>query len=127
MLQFLQKLPRACQVVGKPNQKIPAAPLKPIPAFDEPFSRIIVDCVGPLPKTKAGNEYLMTIMCAATTYIRRDDENKAQPVLSAVECDSKCEVEKEVCKIERENPCGKLNNSEVLAFVRFSGEDEIMV
>ena len=24
----------ACQVVGKPNQKIPAAPLKPIPAFD---------------------------------------------------------------------------------------------
>ena len=35
-----------CQVVGKPNQKIPAAPLKPIPAFDEPFSRVIVDCVG---------------------------------------------------------------------------------
>ena len=45
----------ACQVVGKPNQKIPKAPLKPIPAFDEPFSRIIVDCVGPLPRTKAGN------------------------------------------------------------------------
>ena len=58
----------ACQVVGKPNQKIPAAPLKPIPAFDEPFSRIIVDCVGPLPRTKAGNEYLLTIMCAATRY-----------------------------------------------------------
>ncbi|XP_030835976.1 uncharacterized protein LOC115921856 [Strongylocentrotus purpuratus] len=58
----------ACQVVGKLNQKIPAAPLKPIPAFDEPFSRIIVDCVGPLPKTKAGNEYLLTIMCAATRY-----------------------------------------------------------
>ena len=107
----------ACQVVGKPNQKIPAAPLKPIPAFDEPFSRIIVDCVGPLPKTKAGNEYLLTIMCAATTYIRRDDENKAQPVLSAVECDSKCAVEKEVCKIERENPCVKLKNSEVLAHI----------
>ena len=46
-----------CQVVGKPNQKIPAAPLKPIPAFDEPFSRVRVDCVGPLPKTKSGNQY----------------------------------------------------------------------
>jgi hypothetical protein len=41
-----------CQVVGKPNQVIPKAPLKPIPAFEEPFSRIMIDCVGPLPKTK---------------------------------------------------------------------------
>ena len=57
-----------CQVVGKPNQKIPTAPLKPIPAFDEPFSRVIVDCVGPLPKTKAGNQYLLTIMCASTRF-----------------------------------------------------------
>ena len=39
-----------CQVVGKPNQKFPAAPLKPIPAFDEQFSRVIVDCVGPSQK-----------------------------------------------------------------------------
>ena len=38
-----------CQMVGKPNQTIPKAYLQPIPAFDEPFSRIIVDCVGPLP------------------------------------------------------------------------------
>ena len=36
-----------CQVVGKPNQVIPKAGLHPIPAFDEPFSRIIIDCVGP--------------------------------------------------------------------------------
>ena len=32
----------------------PKAPLKPIPAFEEPFSRIMIDCVGPLPKTKRG-------------------------------------------------------------------------
>lgn len=55
-----------CQVVGKRNQKIPPAPLQPIPAFREPFSRVIVDCVGPLPRTKAGNQYLLTIMCAST-------------------------------------------------------------
>ena len=44
-----------CQMVGKPNQTIPKAPLQPIPAFDEPFSRILIDCVGPLPRTKSGN------------------------------------------------------------------------
>ena len=57
-----------CQMVGKPNQTIPKAHLQPIPAFDEPFSRIIIDCVGPLPKTKAGHEYLLTIMCASTRF-----------------------------------------------------------
>ena len=34
-----------CQIIGKPNQKIPPAPLLPIPAFEEPFSRIFIDCV----------------------------------------------------------------------------------
>ena len=50
-----------CQMVGKLNQTIPKAQLQPIPAFDEPFSRILIDCVGPLPRTKSGNEYLLTI------------------------------------------------------------------
>ena len=39
------------QMVGKPNQVIPPAPLQPIPAFEEPFSRVLVDCVGRLPMT----------------------------------------------------------------------------
>ena len=55
-------------MVGKPNQVIPKAGLQPIPAFDEPFSRIIINCVGPLPKTKSGNEYLLTFMCASTRF-----------------------------------------------------------
>ena len=57
-----------CQMVGKPNQTIPKAQLQPIPAFDEPFSRILIDCVGPLPRTKSGNEYLVTIMCTSTRF-----------------------------------------------------------
>ena len=57
-----------CQKVGKPNQKIPVAPLKPIPSFDQPFSHILIDCVGPLPKTKSGNEYILSIMCTATRF-----------------------------------------------------------
>ena len=57
-----------CQMVGKPNQTIPKAHLQPILVFDEPFSRIIIDCVGPLPKTKSGHEYFLTIMCASTRF-----------------------------------------------------------
>jgi hypothetical protein len=57
-----------CQMVGKPNQVIPKSPLQPIPAFEEPFSRVIVDCVCPLPKTKSGSEYLLTVMCASTRF-----------------------------------------------------------
>jgi len=57
-----------CQMVDKPNQKIPKAHLQPISEFEEPFSRIIVHCVGPLPKTKSGNQYLLTIMCASTRF-----------------------------------------------------------
>ena len=55
-----------CQMVGKPNQTLPKAPLQHIPVFEELFSRVIIDCVGPLPKTKSGNQYLLTVMCAST-------------------------------------------------------------
>ena len=39
-----------------------------MPAFDEPVSRVIIDCVGPLPETKSGNQYLLTIICASTRF-----------------------------------------------------------
>ncbi|XP_062420777.1 uncharacterized protein LOC134132778 isoform X2 [Pungitius pungitius] len=51
-----------CQVAGKPNQTISPAPLHPIPI------PMLIDCVGPLPRTKSGNQYLLTIMCAATRF-----------------------------------------------------------
>lgn len=57
-----------CQQTGKPNQVIPPAPLVPISAIGEPFEHVIVDCVGPLPKTKADNQFLVTIMCVATRF-----------------------------------------------------------
>lgn len=41
---------RHTPVVGKPNHLIPKAPLHLIPV--EPFERVLVDCVGPLPRTK---------------------------------------------------------------------------
>ena len=57
-----------CQVVGKANQKIPLAPLHPVPAVGDPFSDIQIDFVGPLPRTKTGKQYLLTVMCKTTRY-----------------------------------------------------------
>ena len=57
-----------CQMVAKPNQTLPKALLQPMPPFEEPFSRVIIDCVGPLPKTKSDNQYLLTVMCASTRF-----------------------------------------------------------
>ena len=58
-----------CQMVGKPNQKIPKSCLQPISAIDEPFSCVIVDCAGPLQKTtKLGNQYLLINMCSSTRF-----------------------------------------------------------
>ena len=28
----------------------------------------IIDCVGPLPKTKSGSEFLLAVMCASTRF-----------------------------------------------------------
>lgn len=36
--------------------------------FEEPFSRVIVDCGSSLPRTKSGNMYLLPIMCASARY-----------------------------------------------------------
>ena len=57
-----------CQLVGKPNRPIPPAPLHPIPVVNEPFHKVLVDCVGPLHKTRKGNEYILTVMCTMTRY-----------------------------------------------------------
>ena len=55
-------------MIGKPNQKIKPSPLQPITSIGEPFGRVIIDCVGPLPKSKTGNKYLLTIMCVSTRF-----------------------------------------------------------
>ena len=57
-----------CQITGKPNQIIKPAPIYPIPAESEPFQHLITDCVGPLPPSKSGCTYLLTVMCQTTRY-----------------------------------------------------------
>ena len=58
----------ACQMVIKPNQKMLKAPLVPIPSVGEPFQEVVMDIVGPLPRTRGGNEYLLTLMDRMSKY-----------------------------------------------------------
>ncbi|XP_050730790.1 protein NYNRIN-like [Eriocheir sinensis] len=57
-----------CQVMEKPNQSIPQYPLQTIQVPEEPFHKIIIDIVGPLPQTRKGNKYILTVMCPTTRY-----------------------------------------------------------
>ena len=57
-----------CQLVGRPNQSLAVAPLKPIPVGEEPFSKVMVDIVGPLPKTARGHCYILSIMDTFSRY-----------------------------------------------------------
>nr|XP_054592949.1 uncharacterized protein LOC129159780 [Nothobranchius furzeri] len=57
-----------CQMTGKPNQPIPPAPLQPIPVVSTPFDHVILDCVGPLPPSRTGKRFLLTLMCSATRF-----------------------------------------------------------
>lgn len=73
-------------MVEKPNQNIPSAPLQQIPAIEEPFCRILVDCVGPLLRTRSGNQYLPTIMCTSTRFPEAIPLRniKAKPIVKAL-------------------------------------------
>uniref|UniRef100_A0A1A8GVS8 Gypsy retrotransposon integrase-like protein 1 n=2 Tax=Nothobranchius korthausae TaxID=1143690 RepID=A0A1A8GVS8_9TELE len=57
-----------CQIAGKPNQPPKPVPLTPIPVIGNAFDHVIVDCVGPLPRSKSGKRFLLTIMCTATRF-----------------------------------------------------------
>lgn len=42
--------------------------LCPVSPTSQPFEHLFIDCVGPLPKSKAGSMYLLTVMCLSTRY-----------------------------------------------------------
>jgi hypothetical protein len=56
-----------CQLVAR-KLKTKRAPLKPVPVVSEPFKKIAIDLVGELPRTKAGNKYILTLFDYATRY-----------------------------------------------------------
>ena len=44
------------------------APLIPLPVFSQPFSRLAMDMVGPLPQTEEGHRYILTLCDYGTRY-----------------------------------------------------------
>ena len=44
------------------------APLIPLPIIDEPFHRIAMDIVGPLPRSRSGKRYILVVCDYATRY-----------------------------------------------------------
>ena len=51
---------------SKPRRK-PKAPLQPIPS-GYPMQRLHIDIVGPLPRTKRGNRFILTVQCSFTKW-----------------------------------------------------------
>lgn len=56
-----------CQRVGKPTDKL-KAPMCLVPVITEPFRRLIIDIVGPLPAAQTGHRYILTALCPATKF-----------------------------------------------------------
>ena len=55
-----------CQRAG--NQRVRRVPPVPLPVIGEPFARIAMDIVGPLPRSRAGHKYILVVCDYATRY-----------------------------------------------------------
>jgi hypothetical protein len=56
-----------CQI-GSAKGRVPRSPLISIPPMDEPFQRIALDFVGPLPMTDSKNRFILVCVDYATKY-----------------------------------------------------------
>ena len=60
---------RSCEVCQRSGPRRPArAEMIPMPLMSQPFQRIAMDLVGPLPRTQRGNRFILTICDYATRY-----------------------------------------------------------
>lgn len=60
---------RSCPICQKMSTRTPPrAPMEPLPIMDQPFQRIAMDFVGPLPRTPRGHRFLLVIMDYATRF-----------------------------------------------------------
>ena len=55
-----------CQRTAKGSQR--KVPLIPLPVMEEPFKRIALDVVGPLPQSRRGHQYILVVCDYATRY-----------------------------------------------------------
>ena len=69
LFKDVKKFCEACSECQKtaPSRNI-RAPLVPLPIIDVPFHRIAMDIVGPLPRSRSGNKYILVLCDYATRY-----------------------------------------------------------
>ena len=60
---------RSCNQCQKASRRrVTRAPMIPLPMIDEPFQRIAMDVVGPLPRSRGGHRYVLVLCDYATRY-----------------------------------------------------------
>ena len=65
----IEEFCRCCEECQKSmRRKVPPAPLILLPIISEPFKKIAMDIVGPLPRSRSGNCYVLVICDYATRY-----------------------------------------------------------
>lgn len=57
---------KICQLTGKPNKSNTPCTLKA--NFYKSFSETLIHILGPLPKTKKGNKFLLIIICTNSRF-----------------------------------------------------------
>ena len=63
------KFCKDCLVCQKSSKtRVQRAPLIPLPVVQEPFKRIAMDIVGPLPRSSSGKRYILVVCDYATRY-----------------------------------------------------------
>ena len=65
-VQELHRICPECQGVARHHKH--KAPLMPLPVVDQPFERVGIDLVRPLPQTKASHLYVLTMVDYGTRY-----------------------------------------------------------
>ena len=66
----LEEYCKCCLQCHKSNNKgVQCVPLIPLPIVGEPFKRIAMDIIGPLPKSRCGNRFILVICDYANCYM----------------------------------------------------------
>ena len=79
---------KSCEVCQKTRRsRTPRVPMIPLPIIEEPFSRITMDIVGPLPRSRSGHRFVLVLFDYATRYLEAipmksaDAENVAEELV----------------------------------------------
>ena len=114
-LSLFKDVEEFCRFFGEcqkcSTRRGPRAPMVPLPVMEEPFQRIAMDVVGPLPRSRSGNRYILVVCDYATRYPEAfalksvDVENVAEALMTMF---SRVGVPKEILTDQGTNFTSKL-------------------